>query len=170
MKFLTTFTLFLCSIAAFAQKEIPVSTSIEVTGKVKKVVTFSIADLRTYAVKNIGKVTITNHVGEKRNTLKKLKGVLLTDLLSKVELDEASPKLWSEFYFIFEATDGYKVVYSWNELFNNEGGNSVYLITEKEGQGIETLDGRIASIAPKDIQTGRRYVKGLKKITVGRVQ
>lgn len=170
MKLLTTLAILFFSFTAFAQKDIPASEAFEVTGKVKKAMTFRLQDFRGYEAKNIGKVTITNHLGVKKGTMKQLKGILITDLLSKVELAEENPKLLSEFYFVFEATDGYKVVFSWNELFNSEIGKQVYFITEKEGKPIESLEDRIAIVAPKDVQTGRRFVKGLKQIRVERVE
>ena len=68
------------------------------------------------------------------------------------------------------ATDGYKVVFSWNEIFNNALGQEIYIIVEKNGTGVEKLEDRITIITPTDNMTGRRYVKSLKKITVKRAE
>ena len=81
-----------------------------------------------------------------------------------------TPKVLSEYYFVCIASDNYKAVFSWNEIFNNDTGKSVYIITEQDGKPATALDNRIALVSPKDQMTGRRYVKGLQKIVVERVK
>ena len=44
------------------------------------------------------------------------------------------------YYFTCIASDGYKVVFSWNELFNTVAGNTVYIVTSKDHTSIEALD------------------------------
>jgi hypothetical protein len=62
-----------------------------------------------------------------------------------------------------------KVVFSWNEIFNSNTGNSVYILTGHDGKHASALDNRIALVSTKDDATGRRYVKGLQKINIERV-
>jgi len=81
-----------------------------------------------------------------------------------------TPKVLSEYYFVCIASDNYKVVFSWNEIFNSDTGKSVYIITAQDGKPATGLDNRIALVSPKDQMTGRRYVKGLQKIVVERVK
>lgn len=102
--------------------------------------------------------------------MKHIKLVALKDVLQGLVLTESNPKLHSEYYFTMVAADGYKVVFSWNELFNTVVGNNVFLIIESNGKSINESDGRIALISPTDDATGRRYVKGLQQIIVSRVQ
>ena len=90
--------------------------------------------------------------------------------MDKVEIDSETPRVLSEYYFVCTASDNYKVVFSWNEIFNNDTGKSVYIITSVEGKTASALDSRIALVSPKDQMTGRRYVKGLQKIVVERVK
>lgn len=154
-----------------AQKEnIPTTENFTIEGKVKKEITISLADLSSYKSYTIDSIVITNHLGERKSTLKKVKGVLLKDILEKTEIDAEIPKVLSEYYFVCIASDNYKVVFSWNEIFNNASGQSIYIITEQDGKPASTLDNRIALISSKDQMTGRRYVKGLQKIIVGRVK
>lgn len=86
--------------------------------------------------------------------------------MGKIEIDSENPKVLSEFYFICIASDNYKVVFSWNEIFNNELGKSIYILNGNDGKPASALDNRMALISPKDEMTGRRYVKGLQKIVV----
>lgn len=155
----------------FAQKEnIPTTENFSIEGKVKKGMTVSLADLSSYKSYSIDSIVIKNHLGERKSTLKKVRAVLLKDILEKVEIDSESPKVLSEYYLVCIASDNYKVVFSWNEIFNNDAGKSVYIITSVDGKPASTLDSRIALVSPKDQMTGRRYVKGLQKIVIERAK
>lgn len=158
-------------VSVTAQKEnIPTTENFAIEGKVKKGMTISLADLSSYKSYSIDSIVITNHLGERRSTLKNVKAVLLKDILSNTEIDSETPKVLSEYYLVCIASDNYKVVFSRNELFNSATGNSVYIITSQDGKPALTLDNRIALVSPKDQMTGRRYVKGLQKIIVERVK
>ncbi len=154
-----------------AQKEnIPTTENFSIEGKVKKSLTVSLADLTSYKSYSIDSIVITNHLGERRSSLRNVKGVLLKDILNKVEIDAEPPKVLSEYYFVCISSDNYKVVFSWNEILNSATGKSVYILTGHEGKPASALDNRIALVSPKDEMTGRRYVKGLQKIVVERVK
>ncbi|HEY5772970.1 MAG TPA: molybdopterin-binding protein [Chitinophagaceae bacterium] len=157
--------------SASAQKEnIPTTENFSIEGKVKKSLIVSLADLSSYKSYSIDSIVITNHLGERRSSLKKVKAVLLKDILDKVEIDAENHKVLSEYYFVCIASDNYKAVFSWNEIFNSDTGKSVYIITAQDGKPATGLDNRIALVSPKDQMTGRRYVKGLQKIVVERVK
>ena len=171
MKPIFLLTFIFTGLCLFAQKEnIPTTESFSIEGKVKKEMTVSLADLSSYRSYSIDSIVIKNHLGERKSTLKKVKGVLLKDILEKVEIDSESPKVLSEYYFVCTASDNYKAVFSWNEIFNNDIGSSVYIITSVEGKPASALDSRIALVSPKDKMTGRRYVKGLQKIIIERAK
>jgi len=158
-------------LSASAQKEnIPTTENFSIEGKVKKGLTISLADLSSYKSYSIDSIVITNHLGERKSSLKKVKAILLKDVLDKVEIDAENHKVLSEYYLVCIASDSYKVVFSWNEIFNSEVGKSVYIITGQDGNWAYVLDNRIALVSSKDEMTGRRYVKGLHKIVVERVK
>ena len=157
--------------SASAQKEnIPTTENFTIEGKVKKSLTVALADLSGYKTHLIDSIVITNHLGERRSSLKKVKAVLLKDILDKVEIDAENHKVLSEYYLVCIASDNYKVVFSWNEIFNSDAGKSVYIITGQDGNWAYVLDNRIALVSSKDQMTGRRYVKGLQKIVIERVK
>ena len=57
-----------------AQKEnIPTTENFSIEGKVKKSLTVSLTDLSSYKSYSIDSIVITNHLGERRSTLKMLK-------------------------------------------------------------------------------------------------
>ncbi len=164
------FLLIALPLGLFAQKDIAPSDSFIVTGQVEQEKTISMEDLQKMPSLIIGDLSITNHNGEPRNTAKEMKGLLLKDLLSDVVFKCESPKYLSEFYFTLIATDGYKVVYSWNEIYNSATGDNIYIVTEKEGKNIAEMKDKILSVCTSDLRTGRRHVKGLSQIVVSRVE
>lgn len=101
--------------------------------------------------------------------MRDLKLVLLKDVLAEVKIKPPGPKQLSEYYFIAEASDGYKVVFSWNELFNTKIGDDVYLIVGYDHHAGVQMPNRIALLSVGDEATGRINVKGLKKMIIKRV-
>lgn len=158
------------SLSAAAQKETKPTNEFSVSGEVIKELTFTLADIGKLPSKSIPDVAITNHLGEPRNAAKQLTGILLKDLIKDVQLKEESPKRFSEFYFTFIAVDNYKVVYSWNEIFNSPTGDNLYVITSRDGKKLSDMEDRILILTPTDFKTGRRHIKGLAKISVRRAE
>ena len=67
------------------------------------------------------------------------------------------------------ASDGYKVVFSWNEIFNSPIGDGVIVFFEKDGFPLADDEGRIALVSTKDLRTGPRHVKWLQSIEVRKI-
>lgn len=151
-----------------AQRKIIPTDTLIIQGDIKENLIFTWRDIDTSKVKYIGDLTLTNQHGEAKNTIKNLKGVLLKPLIDSLKFNIEKPKELNEFYFIFEASDKYKVVFSWNEIFNSPTGNQLYWITEINGKPITELNERILIVSTADLSIGRRYIKGLSKITVRR--
>ncbi|WP_134087864.1 hypothetical protein [Olivibacter sp. XZL3] len=84
-------------------------------------------------------------------------------------MGEESPKVLSEYYIVCIAKDGYKVVFSWNELFNTPIGDSVLVVTNINEATNGEQEDDLALLSPKDMATGRRYVKQLQTIQFLRV-
>ena len=70
---------------------------------------------------------------------------------------------------IATASDGYKVVFSWSEVFNSPLGEGVIVFFEKDGVPLADDEGRIAMVSTKDIRTGPRHVKWLQAIEVRKI-
>jgi hypothetical protein len=152
-----------------AQEKFQSTDHITVEGRIQKTVTLSFKELAALKTYSIDSIIVTNHLGEYKSTVKGLRGILLTDALNKVVFDAESPKVLSEYYLTCIASDGYKVVFSWNELFNTATGRAVYLITEGYGSATLKQEQQIAMVVPSDFKTGRRFVKALTKISISRV-
>jgi len=170
MKRLLIIVLVFISLQLTAQKTITNTENFTVEGAVKQIKTFSLQDLAGLTVKEKDSIVITNHLLERKSALKNIKGVLLKDVLGILSIDQNNPKLLSEYYIVCIAADNYKVVFSWNEIFNNETGSQVLIVTEHDGKKNVEMNDRIALLTLNDEATGRRYVKGLQKIIIERVK
>ena len=144
------------------------SGSFTVSGEVLKAETIDISKLSGYTQVHLDSLRIYSHDMLPRGLMKNINGVLLKDILSAIPFNNENPKVLSEYYIECEATDGYKVIFSWNEIYNSETGKHTMIITSKNGTNLSQLDDRIALITPSDQATGRRYVKWLNKIIIHR--
>lgn len=160
----------LTNISVNAQRTIPPTDSLKVTGKIKNPTVFTLADLDTFAKTAIKDQIIYNQNGEIKDTLTGMTGIPIKTLLRSILYVYDKPKFLNEFYFVFVASDGYRVVFSWNEIYNTETGNNFFIVTEMEGQKLKDLGQRILFISIADLKTGRRYIKGLERIEVRQLE
>jgi hypothetical protein len=149
---------------------VPATAEFEINGAVKHVLKFTVADIKNMKQDDLGDITIRNHKGDAKQTVKQLKGVLLRTVLDSAEIIAGKPREYSEYAILLIASDGFKNLYSWNELYNTEVGNGVYIITKMDGQTIDQMKDHILVLSLKDTNSGRRHLKGLAKIEVKKVQ
>lgn len=156
--------------SAFGQRKMEPTDSFKIMGKIKSEQVFTIKQLDSFPKQNLKDQMIYNHKGEIKDTIKNVKGVLLKTVLAKTEFIYDKPKELNEFYFVFVASDGYKVVFSWNEIYNSEVGNNLFFITELESEKLSVMKQRILVSSFADLKSGRRYIKSLDRIEVKRVE
>ena len=161
-------SLFALTNVVCAQRIIPPSDELKIEGMVKTVLKFTLKDLEQFTTQPIKDLEIVNHNGEFKGVAKQLRGFPLKNLLDKIEFAVEKPKELNEYYLCLVATDGYKVVFSWNEIFNTEIGDQIFIITEKEGKKLAETDERILAVSASDLKIGRRYIKGLSTIKVNK--
>jgi len=92
--------------------------------------------------------------------------VALRALLEMAELAERDRLDWRKTVVVVTARDGYRVVFSWPELFNTEGGAQAMVAYERDGQALADSEGPLTLEAPGDIRSGPRHVKWLARIEV----
>lgn len=160
---------FAATCTIYAQQKITPTESFSVSGAVKNNVTFTIRDLDKFPKTPVNDLIIYNHAGEIKDTLRGMKGVLLKTVLSSVKYAYEKPRELNGFYFVLKASDGYKAVFSWNEIYNTEAGNQYFIITEIQSKTADQIANRIIFLSTADLKTGRRYIKGLSEIEVKRV-
>ena len=108
----------------------------------------------------------TSCTPRKEEKTKSVKAVLLKNILDSVAFQYDKPRMLNIYYFLFVASDGYKIVFSFNEIYNTETGNNLYIVTEMDGKKIQDMDSRILLLTTKDIKGGARNMKSLSKIVV----
>jgi hypothetical protein len=170
MKYFLAFVLSaLCSVL-YAQHPVPPTNEFKITGDIKKELVFHISDIEKYKQTELGDLPIKNRRGEVKDIMHKVKGVLLKSILDSVTINVNKPKEYGEFYFVFIASDDYKNIYSWSEIFNTEVGNRLYIITEKDGKSMSQIEDRILVYSMADMNTGMRHLKGLSRIEIRRLK
>lgn len=153
-----------------AAHDVAPTKEFKVTGNIKAPQVFTMQHILAMKQVTLNDVNIKNHKGDDKGMIKGVKGVLLKDILKDIVYVYDKPKELSEFYFVFTASDGYKNVYSWNEIYNTAIGAQLYIITERDGLKMAELENSIQVISLADINSGRRYLKGLAGIEVRRVK
>ncbi len=147
-----------------AQTKISPTDAFSVSGQIKNPSTFAVATLDTFKIKSLNDVNTVNHMGKVLSQIKNVKGVLLKDVLNHIELNSASPKDAFGYYLECVGSDGFKVVFSRDEVFNTVSGDNLYIITEKDGKKLKDIDDRIAILMIYEPGKGHVYLKGLKEI------
>lgn len=165
-----SFILLISSYRIAAQHTTRTTDSITVTGAVRQPVIITTERLAAMPSVTIPDLQLISHSGAMRSKLTQLQGILLAQLLAEVAIDVPHPKLLSEYFVALIATDGYKVVFSWNELFNNPLGKSVFVVTAEGGKKLQQMTDRLLVITTSDIHTGRRHIKSVEKIVIKRFE
>jgi len=146
-----------------------VTQAITVTGAVEQGLTLSVNDLRQFPPQQVGELPMVCQTGANVGKLENLKGVLLRDILEKAKVVSKEHNDVKKTIVIATASDGYKVVFSWSEVFNSPVGDGVTVFFEKDGKALGDDEGRIAMVSTKDIRSGPRHVKWLKELEVRKI-
>ena len=144
--------------------------SFTISGDVLTSVTLNMNDLKALPSTQFDSMIVFGHDMQRKNTIRNIKGVLLRNILSRVQFNAENPKVLSAYAIECFGIDGYMVLFSWNEIFNSETGDHTMIVVEKNGSDYENQTDRIALITPTDRATGRRYVKWLSKIVIQRMK
>ncbi len=170
MKYLLIFFLSILCSTVYAQHDVPATNEFKITGEIKKDLIFRISDIEKYQQTEIGDIPIKNRKGEVKDVMHNVKGVPVKTILDSIGIKVDKPKEYGEYYFVFIASDDYKNIYSWSEIFNTEVGNKLYIITGKDGKSMSQIEDRILVYSMADINTGLRHLKGLARIEVKRLK
>ena len=150
---------------AIAQDKAITSDTFQISGKVKKQVTYTLAALDTFKKTSIGDMEFLNRK-EMKYAAKNVKGIPLKNLFTNIEFDAENHKALNRFYFVFSAADGFKVVFSYNEIVSAQSAGNFYLVTDYNGKSMKDTDERILIISANNVRTGHKYIKALNEIVV----
>lgn len=146
-----------------------VTTSITVTGAVEQKLQLTVEDLRGFPPQQVGELPMICQTGANVGKLENLKGVRLRDILEKAVITAPGHNDVKKMAIIASASDGYRVVFSWSEVYNTPIGDGILVFFEKDGVPLAEDEGRIAMVSAQDIRTGPRHVKWLQGIEVRKI-
>lgn len=147
-----------------------VTHSLTVGGRVQSKFDLSVeALMKGYPVQAPPQIPIIGRSGETLRLLKGYMGVKLTDVLDKSVLLTGDHNDLKKTIVIATASDDYKAVFSWNELYNTHVGGGVLVLYAKDGRPLGDEEGRLALISTMDLHTGPRHVRWLKDVQVQKI-
>lgn len=88
-------------------------------------------------------------------------GVLLRDVIASAPAYERQGRAQRWLTFEAVATDGYRAMFSWGELFNTDAAEHVLVIRTRDGKPLDAAEGPLALRALADTRPGPRHVRNL---------
>ena len=139
-------------------------SEITLRGDIDKAVRFDTQTLRAMAPTVIDKLPVVCKSGEEKVAPSRYKGVLLSSLLDQTSFSAQSFKMYNTMAVIVTARDGYRVMFSYNELYNTAVGQQVIVAYEKDGRDLE--NGALMLLSGGDTMTGPRHVRDVAEVEV----
>jgi hypothetical protein len=127
-----------------------VTEKVAIAGEVEHPLNLTVSDLKALPTLQLGAMPLVCQTGATMSTVESLKGVLLRDVLEKAAITSKEHNDVKKMAVIAIASDGYKVVFSWSEIFNSAIGDGVVIFYEKNGQPLGDDEGHIALVSAKD--------------------
>jgi DMSO/TMAO reductase YedYZ molybdopterin-dependent catalytic subunit len=153
--------------SALAQSKGQVTTSLTVKGSVEREITLSIDDLKSLPVQrvdDIRTVTETSGATAPAEVTSHYVGCLLRDVLERAKPVEKGRFGFRKSVVIATASDGYRAIFSWSELYLSPIGDGVLVIYERDGASLADDEGKIALVSLRDTKPGPRHVKWLQSV------
>jgi hypothetical protein len=90
-------------------------------------------------------------------------GVLLRDVLARVVPADRTART-----MVFEAvaTDGYRALFTWGEIFNSGAGDQILVVTAQDGRALGNDQGPLTLRTLSDLRPGPRHVRNLCGVVV----
>ena len=146
--------------------EYPDGTTLRVSGRVGSPLSLSMADILSMEMEEFQNLFIVCGAGDPKDNIRHCRGVLIEKVLQKADVLKGEHNDTKKMFIVASASDGYKVVFSWQEIFNTVIGGGVAVLTERDGKPLEEGGGRLDLISTLDYYAGSRYVKNLRNIEV----
>jgi hypothetical protein len=128
---------------------------------------FSAADLQAQPPSSLTQrqmVTAGGGISTERSLV--YSGVLMRDLLIAAGYGGPADRGARTGVIEATATDGYRAVFSWGEIFNTGAGEQVLVITSQDGKALDAAAGPLALRALGDLRPGSRHVRNLCALIV----
>ena len=147
-------------------KDIPTQVLLLVTGRVDSPCEFTLPQLLAMDRLDLDDLPLICGSGEPLGRTGRLSGVLLADILARVPVITSEHNDTKRMYVVAAAADGYKTVFSWQEIFNSDNGAGIVVLLEREGHALHPDYRAIDLISARDHLSGPRYVKRLHLLEI----
>ncbi len=154
---------------AFAQAQGAGPVALTVKGNVERELGLSIDELKRLPVQRIEDVRVVREQGATAavpEVARRYTGVLLRDVLDRAKLTEKNRFDLRRSIVIVTATDGYRAVFSWAELYLSPIGDGALIVYERDGAALADSEGPLALVSLKDTRPGPRHVKWLRFVEI----
>ena len=141
-------------------------SALTVTGRVKRPFMLPFSELCRMEAREVEDLQIICGSGDPKGRIAHCRGVVLEDVIRRAEVITEEDNDTKRMFVVVTAGDGYKVVFSWQEIFNTPIGDGVILLIEKNGIPLRGGHDRLDLVSSEDYFTGSRYVKGVEKIEI----
>ena len=140
--------------------------ALRVSGRVRKPLVLSMEELGSMKTEVLEDLFVVCGSGDPKGSIGSCRGVLIERVIQMADVIKEEHDDTKKMFLIASADDGYKVVFSWQEVFNTPVGGGILILLEKEGKPLDPERKRVDLISTEDYFMGSRYVKGLTNIEV----
>ncbi|WP_051261699.1 hypothetical protein [Desulfovibrio inopinatus] len=137
-----------------------------ITGRVERDCGFTLSQLQAMDMVETDAMLLACGDGQPLGAIQGVRGVLLADIINETKVINKEHNDTKKMYIVVRAEDEYRVVFSWQEVFNTVVGEGVIVILERGGEPVYTNTGKVDLFSAQDTLTGPRYVKSLSTVTI----
>jgi hypothetical protein len=106
--------------------------ALRIVGRVRRPLVVDVKELCKMASEELHDLPIYCGTGDPKGSIGNCRGVLLEKVISLAEVIREEHNDTKKMYIVVSAEDGYKVVFSWQEIFNTSVGGGVMILIEKK--------------------------------------
>lgn len=142
------------------------TASMCIIGRVTAPLSVPIETLRAMDSLEIGDLPMICGSGEPKGRIGQCRGVLLAEVINRAEVLVKEHNDTKKMFVVAASDDGYKAVFSWQEIFNSPNGEGILVVLEKDGLPLYDGCGEVDLLSSSDYLSGPRYVRRLKTVEI----
>jgi hypothetical protein len=143
---------------------------LRISGRVTAPLFLGIESLRSMDTQTTDDLPLHCGSGESKGRLGTCRGVLLSDIINNAEIVVTDHNDTKKMFVVAASDDGYKAVFSWQEIFNSSNGEGILVLLERDGTPLYEGCGKVDLLSARDYLSGPRYVKNLKSVEIVMVE
>lgn len=156
-------------VACAAPLPAPRHRRLRLHGWVRAEVVVEPGDLRAFDAMRVDDFRVSCTFGGDHGGVRPMRAVALRDLLALVVPAFDARTDFKRTVLVAEGRDGYRAVFSWNELHNTPVGAGVVVAFDDDGHPLPDDTGPFALVSRLDEVSGPRFVRGLTGIELRRL-